>query len=104
MGSCALIWAEYSWPICTSCCVETPQAAVDAAIAIPTKSFLIVEYRLSCRVVTAKWQEAFPPTALNLKLLTLARDLKRRKAREKKRLFVAEGVRAVEELLRSPLT
>jgi RNA methyltransferase, TrmH family len=39
-----------------------------------------------------------------LKLLTLARDLKRRKAREKTRLFVAEGVRAVEELLRSPLT
>jgi RNA methyltransferase, TrmH family len=38
-----------------------------------------------------------------LKLLTLARDLKRRKAREKQRLFVAEGVRAVEELLRSPL-
>lgn len=39
-----------------------------------------------------------------MKLLTLARDLKRRKAREKHRLFVAEGVRAVEELLRSPLT
>jgi len=39
-----------------------------------------------------------------LKLLTLARDLKRRKAREKHSLFVAEGVRAVEELLRSPLT
>jgi TrmH family RNA methyltransferase len=39
-----------------------------------------------------------------LRLLTLARDLKRRKAREKHRLFVAEGVRAVEELLRSPLT
>jgi RNA methyltransferase, TrmH family len=38
-----------------------------------------------------------------LKLLTLARDLKRRKAREKHELFVAEGVRSVEELLRSPL-
>lgn len=38
-----------------------------------------------------------------MKLLTLARDLKRRKSREKHRLFVAEGVRAVEELLRSPL-
>jgi RNA methyltransferase, TrmH family len=38
-----------------------------------------------------------------LRLLTLARDLKRRKARDKHRLFVAEGVRAVEELLRSPL-
>jgi RNA methyltransferase, TrmH family len=38
-----------------------------------------------------------------LKLLTLARDLRRRKAREKHSLFVAEGVRAVEELLRSRL-
>jgi TrmH family RNA methyltransferase len=38
-----------------------------------------------------------------LKLLTLARDLRRRKAREKQQLFVAEGVRAVEALLRSPL-
>lgn len=39
-----------------------------------------------------------------MKLLTLARDLKRRKARERQHLFAAEGVRAVEELLRSPLT
>jgi TrmH family RNA methyltransferase len=39
-----------------------------------------------------------------LKLLTLARDLRRRRARERQRLFVAEGVRAVDELLRSPLT
>jgi RNA methyltransferase, TrmH family len=38
-----------------------------------------------------------------LKLLTLARDLRRRKAREKRGLFVAEGVRAVEELVRSAL-
>lgn len=38
-----------------------------------------------------------------MKLLTLARDLRRRKARERAGLFVAEGVRAVEELLRSPL-
>jgi TrmH family RNA methyltransferase len=38
-----------------------------------------------------------------LKLLTLARDLRRRKARERQQLFTAEGVRAVEELLRSPL-
>ncbi|MDB4912562.1 MAG: hypothetical protein JWM95_206 [Gemmatimonadetes bacterium] len=38
-----------------------------------------------------------------LKLLTLARDLRRRKARERLELFAAEGVRAVEELLRSPL-
>lgn len=39
-----------------------------------------------------------------MRLLTLARDLKRRKARERQRLFVAEGVRTVEELIRSPLT
>jgi RNA methyltransferase, TrmH family len=38
-----------------------------------------------------------------LKLLTLARDLRRRRARERQRLFVAEGVRAVEELISSPL-
>ena len=35
--------------------------------------------------------------------LTLARDLKRRKARDRRQLFVAEGVRTVEELLRSTL-
>src|SRR5947209_8108346 len=36
-------------------------------------------------------------------LVTLARDLSRRKAREKHSMFVAEGVRCVEELLRSGL-
>jgi len=36
-------------------------------------------------------------------LLTLARDLRRRKARERRALFVAEGVRVVEELVRSPV-
>jgi RNA methyltransferase, TrmH family len=39
-----------------------------------------------------------------LRLLTLARDLRRRKSREKQSLFVAEGVRSVEELLNSSLT
>lgn len=39
-----------------------------------------------------------------VKWLTVARDLKRRKARERNGLFVAEGVRTVEELARSPLT
>jgi RNA methyltransferase, TrmH family len=39
----------------------------------------------------------------NVRLLTLARDLRRRKARERHQLFVAEGVRAVEELSRSAL-
>ena len=38
-----------------------------------------------------------------MKLLTLARDLRRRRARERQGLFIAEGVRAVEELLASPL-
>ena len=39
-----------------------------------------------------------------MKLLTLARDLRRRRARERQQLFVAEGVRAVEELLRSSIS
>lgn len=38
-----------------------------------------------------------------MNLLSLARDLRRRKARERQSLFVVEGVRAVEELLRSAL-
>ena len=38
-----------------------------------------------------------------MKMLTLARDLRRRKARERQGLFVAEGVRTVEELLRTPV-
>jgi TrmH family RNA methyltransferase len=38
-----------------------------------------------------------------VKLLTLARDLQRRRARERHGLFAVEGVRAAEELLRSPL-
>lgn len=39
-----------------------------------------------------------------MRLLTVARDLQRRHARERHGLFVAEGVRAVEELLRSTIT
>jgi RNA methyltransferase, TrmH family len=38
-----------------------------------------------------------------LRTLTLARDLSRRKSRDRNSLFVVEGVRAAEELLRSPL-
>lgn len=38
-----------------------------------------------------------------MRLLTAARDLARRKARERDARFVAEGIRAVEELLASPL-
>ncbi|HEU6453603.1 MAG TPA: RNA methyltransferase [Gemmatimonadaceae bacterium] len=39
-----------------------------------------------------------------MKLLTLARDLQRRRSRERQKLFVVEGVRSVEELLRSRLS
>jgi TrmH family RNA methyltransferase len=39
-----------------------------------------------------------------VRLLTLARDLRRRKAREKEGVFVVEGIRAVEELVRSTLS
>jgi TrmH family RNA methyltransferase len=38
-----------------------------------------------------------------MRLLTVARDLRRRKARERDGLFVVEGIRSIEELLRSPL-
>jgi RNA methyltransferase, TrmH family len=38
-----------------------------------------------------------------VKQLTVARDLQRRRARERTGLFVAEGVRSAEELLASPL-
>ena len=38
-----------------------------------------------------------------MRLLTLARDLTRRKARDRSGLFVAEGIRLVEELLASGL-
>lgn len=41
--------------------------------------------------------------SVRIGLLTLARDLKRRKARERQGLFVAEGLRTVEALLASPL-
>ena len=37
--------------------------------------------------------------SVTVRLLTLARDLRRRRARERLDLFVAEGVRTVEELL-----
>ena len=38
-----------------------------------------------------------------MRLLTLARDLRRRKARENSSLFTIEGIRAVEDLVTSPL-
>lgn len=42
-------------------------------------------------------------TSIPLRLLSLARDLKRRKAREARGLFTIEGTRAVSELIDSPL-
>ena len=39
-----------------------------------------------------------------MRVLSVARDLQRRNARERQGLFVAEGARTVDELLRSPLT
>jgi tRNA G18 (ribose-2'-O)-methylase SpoU len=39
-----------------------------------------------------------------MRILTQARDLGRRKARQRDALFVVEGIRATEELLESPLT
>jgi RNA methyltransferase, TrmH family len=39
-----------------------------------------------------------------VRILTLARDLRRRKSRERQSLFVVEGVRAMEELLKAPLS
>ena len=42
-------------------------------------------------------------TSVTVRLLTLARDLRRRRARERQALFVAEGVRTVEELLAAGL-
>ena len=38
-----------------------------------------------------------------MRVLSVARDLQRRQARERQGLFVAEGARAVDDLLRSPL-
>ena len=38
-----------------------------------------------------------------MRLLTLARDLTRRKARDREAQFVVEGIRSVEEVFRSPL-
>ena len=46
-------------------------------------------------------KQAATPATSPARLLTLARDLKRRKARERHALFVAEGVRSVEEVVRS---
>jgi RNA methyltransferase, TrmH family len=57
--------------------------------------------RFGC-VRTGGWQvEPSTPVSQPVKLLTLARDLQRRKARERTHKFVAEGTRTVESLLDS---
>jgi RNA methyltransferase, TrmH family len=48
--------------------------------------------------------QSHPNRRIAVKLLTLARDLQRRKGRERQGCFVAEGVRSVEALLASPLS
>src|SRR5687768_513871 len=48
MGSCRLISAEYSAPICTSCSVETPQAPV--IMALPATSPIIARPRNHCLI------------------------------------------------------
>jgi TrmH family RNA methyltransferase len=71
------------------------------AIAALAASRLIIEAFLASRILVLPRQDIF---RMPLKTLTVARDLKRRKARERQGLFVAEGVRCVEELLRSSLS
>jgi TrmH family RNA methyltransferase len=51
-----------------------------------------------------KSHSKLPTFGSSVRILTLARDLRRRKSRERQSLFVVEGVRAVEELLKSPLS
>lgn len=57
-----------------------------------------------CGVRAAETDNQTAYYSTSVRLLTLARDLRRRKARERQQLFVAEGVRTVEELARSQLT
>src|SRR5688500_16209942 len=104
IGSSALIWAAYSVPSCTSCWVDTPPHAV----RVPATSAAVANRLI--RAPAREWvlpplgQDLFHPwRGKSVKLLTLARDLGRRAAREREHLFVAEGVRAVEELVRSDL-
>src|SRR5215208_1141426 len=101
IGSWAFTCCACSAPTCTSCCCEMPQAVdipTTAAIAAPATN------RLMCRIPWLGGNgRRKGKTYSRMKILTQARDLRRRKARERHGLFVAEGVRAVEELLRSPL-
>jgi RNA methyltransferase, TrmH family len=78
-----LTCCAYCCPMLTSFCCDTgqPTSAQAAKASAPTDLF-----ETDC-----------------MRTLTLARDLRRRKARERADMFVAEGVRAVEELLGSHL-
>ena len=62
---------------------------------------MLLRERVSNRLLGKTYSNHFG--GKSVKLLTLARDLGRRKARERDQLFVAEGIRAVEELVRSSL-
>lgn len=63
---------------------------------------LTVDFRCHWQKLFHAYTPTTPKPAL-VKSLTVARDLQRRRARERTSLFTAEGVRCVEELLASPL-
>src|SRR5437762_3519353 len=105
IGSCASTCWACCAPNSTSCCCETPHPDTADADAIATTAATPPHpnrlIRVPCRERNPppRRQDIFP----SMKLLTLARDLQRRKSRERQGLFVAEGIRAVEELLTSDL-
>ena len=71
---------------------------------MPVRDAGLVDYGVRTRVRPWLCGVSFLPHSSPIapvKLLTLARDLQRRKARERQHRFVAEGVRTVEALLAS---
>src|SRR5690349_22665596 len=105
IGSWALTCCACCAPSSTSCCCEIPHPAANttvAVIAAPAKNRLIVGLLFAWIELAVAKGKTYSPMAPFSKLLTLARDRRRRKSRERHGLFVTEGVRAVEELLRSP--
>ena len=83
--------------------METPQAVKPTTSAAHAVNRFIVLSRFKRSPSIS--QDPFPTARKRnvLRLLTLARDIRRRKSRERLDLFAAEGVRTVEELIRSPL-
>ena len=96
IGSCAFTCCDCSAPICTSCCCEIAAAAdnpiATAAIAAAATNRLIC-LRVPSRLREIALGKGKTYSDMANRLLTLARDLRRRKARERQSLFVAEGVR-----------